>query len=398
MAASSGSANLLENHIPCVKFGGIITNKDVTITDDATVILPATTTIGGSAVVALGDITSSATTGTNFAVTNTGIYTGTGIVSLTANSATTGVVQLITANGITSGTLLSLVSTGTIVTTGEVLNIAANSATTSTGLVRISGTGLTDGFAMAITSGGANLTASGGGINLSLGASTLGTGMSIVSTGVMVTTANLLTLTANSATTAAGLLRINANGLTSGIGAVITSSATAITGAGRLLRVDHTGATGTSAVLSEFASAATDETVVLRVTASGALAAGVLLDLTGAAVTTGTLLDIGDADALTTGTIANFTSNSSSNGSRTLMTIKNDNVAATGTVLLTLTQDAPTSTNYFKAIAMNGYTLWIGNGTTPNGNLSGTAGDWLIGGDSGKGYFCTGTTSWTAFA
>jgi hypothetical protein len=193
-------------------------------------------------------------------------------------------------------------------------------------------------------------------------------------------------------------LRVNGNALTSGIGVVITSSATAITGAGRLLRVDHTGATGTSATLSEFASAATDETVIHQITASGALALGVASKISVLSMTTGTALVINDADALTTGNLITLLSNSSSNGTRTLVTLKNDHASATGTTLMSFTQDAPTSTNYFKACTFNGYTLWIGNGTTPNGNLSGTAGDWLIGGDTGKGYFCTGTTSWTAFA
>lgn len=329
------TGNLMEDYLPNVKFGGIRTNKDISVGDSSTVILPATTTIGGSAVVALGDITSSSTTATAFSVTNTGIFTGSSVVDFTADSLTSGTLFVISADGLTSGSVLNISSTGTVVTTG-----------------------------------------------------------------------NLLTLTANSATTAAGILRINANALTSGIAAVITSSATAITGAGRLLRVDHTGATGTSAVLSEFASAATDETVILRVTASGALALGVALDVSGASVTTGTLIDVGDADALTTGSIANFVSNSASNGTRSLVYIKNDNTSATAATLLELVNDAPlapiktttaaTSTNYFKVGVFNGVTLWVGNGTTGNGNLSGTAGDILFNGGTNKPEYCTGTTNWTA--
>lgn len=40
--------------------------------------------------------------------------------------------------------------------------------------------------------------------------------------------------------------------------------------------------------------------------------------------------------------------------------------------------------------------MWMSDGTTPNGALSGTAGDICINCDSGKTYYCTGTTSWTA--
>ena len=323
MATYTGA--LLEFYVPCVKFEGLKTNKDVSVGDGATVTLPSTTTIGGSSVVALGDITSSSTTATAFTVTNTGVFTGTDVVQFVANSATTGRVFSITANGLTSGA-----------------------------------------------------------------------GMLITSSGTLVTTGNLLTLTANSATTAAGLLRVNANGLTSGIAAVITSSATAITGAGRLLRVDHTGATGTSAVLSEFASAANDETVILKVTASAALAAGVALQVSGASVTTGTLISAADADALTTGGIATFKSNSADTTARSLVLIHNDNSAAVGAVPLTLTQDAESTTHFKKLLKLGSVQLYVSDGTTANGALSGTAGDICFNAGSNKPEYCTGTTNWTA--
>ena len=143
--------------------------------------------------------------------------------------------------------------------------------------------------------------------------------------------------------------------------------------------------------------------MVLRVTASAALAAGVLVDITGAAVTTGTLLDIGDADALTTGKIINFVSNSADATARTLATIHNDHASATGVTVLALRNDAPTSTNFRKMQTYsNGtqtVTFWMSDGSTsPNTALTGTAGDVCFGGDSGKSYYCTGTTNWTAFA
>ncbi len=305
----------IEQGLPIVKYNGLNTALAVDFSSAPTVSLPAATTIDGSAVAGIGNITSSSTSAVAFSVTNSGVYAGTGVITLTANSMTTGV------------------------------------------------------------------------------------GLLVTSSGVMTTTGSLVTLTGNSATTAAGLLRVNANGLTSGIAVVIASSATAITGAGRLLRVDHTGATGTSAVLSEFASAANDETVVLQVTASAALALGTVVKLSAAAVTTGKVLTASDADALTTGGIADFTSNSSSNGTRTLVNIHNDHASATGTTPLVVTQDAPTSTHFFKATTFNTTTLWIGDGTTsPNTALTGTAGDIAFNCDSNKAYYCTGTTSWTALA
>jgi len=243
------TGNLMEDYLPNVKFQGIRTNKDITVGDSSTVTLPATTTIGGSAVVALGDITSSSTTASAFTVTNTGIFTGSKVVGITANSATTGTIVLMTANGLTSGT-----------------------------------------------------------------------GMLITSTGTMVTTGNLLTLTGNSATTAAGLLRVNGNALTSGS-------------------------------LAAFASSSADTTArnLVSITNSGTLSvAAVPLALTNNAVT---------------GTGSKFVK------------------------MQTLSQTSKT------------VTFWLSiDATTPNGNLTGTAGDICFNGPSSVPYYCTGTTNWTALA
>lgn len=98
--------------------------------------------------------------------------------------------------------------------------------------------------------------------------------------------------------------------------------------------------------------------------------------------------------------------NSSDTGTRSVVYIKQDHASASGATALEVAQDgalaaikvtsAATSTNYFKIATMNGVTLWMGNGTTANGNLSGTAGDILFNGGSNKPEYCTGTTNWTA--
>lgn len=219
----------IEGNNPTVQANGLNTNKNMDLDSGSnTCALPASTTVGGSPISAMGNISGSNTTGATFSVTNTGVYTGVGSFQNIADSATTGVAALMTANGLTTGSVLSLTSTGTIVTTGEVLNVAANTATTSTGIVRVSATGLTTGFAMEITSGGANLT-TGGALNISNGASTAGVAVVVTSTGVMTTTAGLLTLTANSATTASGIARVNGLGLTSGLGVQINATAATLT-------------------------------------------------------------------------------------------------------------------------------------------------------------------------
>ncbi len=219
----------IESSLPVVSANGLNTNTNMDLDSGSnTCALPASTTVGGSPISALGNITGSNTTGASFSVTNTGVYVGVGAMQVIADSATTGVIALITGNALTTGSVLSLTSTGTITTVGEVLNVAANSATTSSGLVRVSGTGLTSGFAVEITSGGANLT-TGGALNISNGASTAGVAVVVTSTGVMTTTAGLMTLTGNSATTASGLLRVNGLGLTSGLGVQINATAATLT-------------------------------------------------------------------------------------------------------------------------------------------------------------------------
>lgn len=231
----------IESSLPVVSANGLNTNKDINFNSGSNSCdLPAATTLNGVAISAQGNVTGSTTTGATFSVTNTGVYTGVGAFQVIGDSATTGVVSLMTGNGLTTGSVLSLTSTGTLVTTGEVLNIAANSATTSSGLLRVSGTGLTSGFAAEITSGGANLT-TGGALNISNGASTAGTAVVVTSTGVMTTTAGLLTLTGNSATTASGLLRVNGTGLTSGLGVQINGTSATLTTGRYLSCNDATG-------------------------------------------------------------------------------------------------------------------------------------------------------------
>lgn len=219
----------IESSLPVASANGLNTLKNINFNGGSNSCdLPAATTLNGVAISAQGNVTGSGTTGATFSVTNTGVYTGVGAFQVIGDSATTGVVSLMTGNGLTTGSVLSLTSTGTITTTGEVLNVAANSATTSSGLLRVSGTGLTSGFVAEITSGGANLT-TGGALNISNGASTAGVAVVVTSTGVMTTTAGLLTLTANSATTASGIARVNGLGLTTGLGIQVNATAATLT-------------------------------------------------------------------------------------------------------------------------------------------------------------------------
>ena len=114
---------------------------------------------------------------------------------------TTGIgMSLVTA--VTTGTALSLTNgTGIITTTGEMLLVTANSATTCTGLVRVSGSGLTDGWVAELTGGGVNFSATGGMVNLQMGAATVGTGINITTSGIYTGTTGLIDINATQTTT-----------------------------------------------------------------------------------------------------------------------------------------------------------------------------------------------------
>lgn len=170
------------------------------------------TSSGGVVNVAMG----AATDGSGVKIVSSGVYTGTvGLLAVTGNSATTGSIVTVTANGLTTGTALTLTSTGTIVTTGEMISVVANSATTCTGLIRASGTGLTDGFVAELTGGGANATSSGGVLNLAAGAATAGSALKITTSGVYTGTTGVVDINAASANTGI-IVDVGAAGLTTG--------------------------------------------------------------------------------------------------------------------------------------------------------------------------------------
>lgn len=219
----------IEQYVPVVKYNGLNTLQAVDFSGAPSVALPSGTTIGGSAVVALGNITSTSTTATAFSVTNTGIFTGSSVESLTADSATTGTIFAISGAGLTSGHALAITSAGVIVTTGDLISVTGNNATTSTGLVRVSATGMTSGSTVLLTGGGANQTSAGKVLEIAMGASTVGIGQSITTSGVY-TGAGVQQIIANSATTGV-IVSVSTTGLTTGVAhKVIATAATLTTG------------------------------------------------------------------------------------------------------------------------------------------------------------------------
>lgn len=315
------------------------------------------------------------------------------LFGLTANSLTTGKLLLASATGQTSGVLATITGGGANITTGIVLDIemgaatagtglkvltsgvfagsnnvvfvSANSATTTTGVIAATATGLTSGSVLFLTGGGANMTSGGKVVEVAMGAATDGVGISILTSGVYAG-AGVLQITANSATTGT-IGVITANGLTTGHALSLTSSGVMTT---------------TGDMLAIVASGATTSTGLVRLTAA-ALTTGV-----------GMLMTL---NALTTGSGLSIASSSTDSGTRGLVLLTQTGAGATGTSMIRMNQ-VVTSTNYRKIFTEtnSGITLWWGNGTTGQGNLTGTAGDVLLNGGSNKPEYCTGTTNWTA--
>lgn len=216
----------IEDYVPTVKYNGLNTAKDVDFTGATNVALPSGTTINGSSVAGIGNITSSATTGQMLSVANTGVYTGTGIFLINSTTLTTGTALSLGAlSGLTTGVGIKIAHTTSVIADGGSL-VRLSSTSIDTG-------GATNGTILDIAS-----TAQLAGTMIkTTSIMTTGTVASVTSTGVMTTTGNLLTLTAASATTAAGLLRVSGAGLTTGIGLVVTAAVATLT-TGRYLSLN----------------------------------------------------------------------------------------------------------------------------------------------------------------
>jgi len=107
-----------------------------------------------------------------------GLSSGTGLVDIqetgviTTSTGVGGLLQLSTAT--VTGTAASIVGTGTMTTTGNLLTVTDNSATTVTGLVTINGSGLTTGSALNINAGTGTALTIDSGSTLNLASATTG--------------------------------------------------------------------------------------------------------------------------------------------------------------------------------------------------------------------------------
>lgn len=130
-------------------FGATTVTTDGALTIDG--VATSAYTIGASTTTGTITIGGTAQTGaTTFQSVNaTGATTSSSFV-FSSNSTTTGTASYLVANGLTTGTALGVSSSGTIVTTGELVDFTASGATTSTGVVRITAAALTSGSALTV--------------------------------------------------------------------------------------------------------------------------------------------------------------------------------------------------------------------------------------------------------
>ena len=98
---------------------------------------------------------------------------------------------------------------------------------------------------------------------------------------------------------------------------------------------DHANATGATCLELLNDAAGTTQDVLINT----ATTTGDVLDINCNSLTTGNAIDI-SANGLTTGGILNLVSDSADTSARTLVTVKNDNTAATGAVVMHLVNDA----------------------------------------------------------
>lgn len=112
----------IEDFYPPIKDSGLNTLEIVDFSGATSVALPTATTINGVTLAGIASVTSAATTGAVFSITDTGVYTGVGVNQVVANSLTSGVANLFTATGATTGKILTLKATAATLTTGRYLS------------------------------------------------------------------------------------------------------------------------------------------------------------------------------------------------------------------------------------------------------------------------------------
>jgi hypothetical protein len=190
----------------------------------------ATTTLQPTTANDIVSIPTTNTTGADLAITNTGVYTGTGIFNLTANSATTGTIAAISGSGLTTGAELSVTSASNGFTSGNIFTLSLNS-TAATGTA-VSGSLFNSAFNQVYSTAVTNPSITGKAYSFTRGSTTNGSFASTLtvsspvayfadtysqSTGSIVSSADVVQIIQGSSNNSGSALSVTSN---SGSGAV----------------------------------------------------------------------------------------------------------------------------------------------------------------------------------
>jgi len=195
------------------------------------------------------------------------------------------------------------------------------------------------------------------------------------------------TTTVTSTSTAKSAFIIDMNGTTGTTGEAAVRIDSELTDTAGLYITSPVDGTGTSAIYDDYA--------LLAVSEGAGGAAHFYRDV---GTVTKPLVQIFD-DNVDSGAHATLavSTHADATASASCVEITSNNVAY-DQPLLKLTQTGVTETNFKKYITLNGNTIWVSDGTTANGALTGVEGDICLNGGSGAGqsaYCNSAGTNWT---
>lgn len=397
-----------------------VTNTSGTVTDTVNGIELTMDSLG------TGDgllITDNRTTGSKVINVTSAVTTGTGMLLTLADLTTSGVGLSITNNtstGLTSGSLIrvSTATAGAVATNGvvSIRGTGAHTSTANVGLLDVQssgvvGTGTVVNIKCTHTSQLTNTA-----LNVEQTTTTAAyTGSFITFTGSSTTGSGKLLVLTGANTSAGIMLQMVNNALTTGVGQSFVHTTSVIADGGSMLRlssssVDTGGATN-GTILDIASTGGTASTAVLIT--DSACTTGAALKVVATGVYTGTG-NINFASAATSGVGFLYTASSLTTGTGFNGVFGSSNTGAWKGISSSVTNTAATAAAPFRAsnVAVNNskftrmfegtdgtktVTIWLSqDATTPNGTLSGTAGDICLNGPSNRTFYCTGTTNWTA--
>ena len=198
----------------------------------------------------------------------------------------------------TTGTVMDVTSTGIMTTTGNLLTLTGNSATTAAGLLRINANGLTDGIGEIIASSATASTATGRLFKVDHTGATSTSGIIAEFASAATDETNIVKITSAAMVDGVNLLVEGTTGMTTGSLIKATSSSAAALATNGIISFTSTGNfTSTSAVDGGFVEVKANDTT-----------AGTVFNLVADALTTGIGMQLSNAtSAMTSGSLLRVT-------------------------------------------------------------------------------------------